>query len=178
LVGAILILSSQSTLGQDQQAIMNLFGAIMGQAIQQALRAEWARVPPDQMFCINLGLSKQGASLQQLISAGVPPNDPRLSGLRATCNRIAGSQLRQDVSCPIQGPSGEFISWCNEDFAQKASDGSITRLNREDAIQMALSDQGTITSLFERGDAKVRRMQMIADGISNGEGTCTKFRLR
>ena len=159
LLSAVLSLSCSAASADDQQAILNLFGEFMGQAIQQSLRAEWAKVPPDQMFCINLGLSKQGASLQQLISAGVAPNDPRLSGLRATCNRISGGQLRQNVSCPIQVSDGEFTSWCNEDFAQKTTDGTITRLNRQDAVQMAFSDAGVITSLFERGDARTRRMQ-------------------
>ena len=79
LLSAVLSLSCSAASADDQQAILNLFGEFMGQAIQQSLRAEWAKVPPDQMFCINLGLSKQGASLQQLISAGVAPNDPRLS---------------------------------------------------------------------------------------------------
>ena len=176
LLGAILgAATSAPVAAQDQRAIINLFGGLIGQAIQQSLRAEWAKIPPDQMSCINLGLSRQGESLQQLISAGVPPNDPRISGLRATCDRIAGSQLKQQISCPVDGPAGQFVSWCDEDFAQEAGDGTVRRLGRPDAIRLAFSDQGVTTSLFERADAQTRRMQMIADGINSGRVPAPNF---
>jgi hypothetical protein len=176
LLAAILgATTSAPVAAQDQRAIINLFGGLIGQAIQQSLRAEWAKFPPDQMSCINFGLSRQGASLQQLISAGVPPDDPRLSGPRATCDRIAGTQLKQQVSCPIEGPAGQFVSWCDEDFAQATSDGTAARLGRQDVIRLAFSDQGVSTSLFERADARTRRMQMIADGINSGRVPSPNF---
>ena len=176
LLAAILgAATSAPVAAQDQRAIINLFGGLIGQAIQQSLRADWAKLPPDQVSCINFGLSRQGASLQQLISAGVPPDDPRLSGLRATCDRIAGTQLKQQVSCPIEGPAGQFVSWCDEDFAQASSDGAVARLGRQDAIRLAFSDQGVSTSLFERADARTRRMQMIADGINSGRVPSPNF---
>jgi hypothetical protein len=176
LLAAVLgAITSTPVAAQDQRAIINLFGGLIGQAIQQSLRTEWAKLPPDQMSCINLGLSRHGASLQQLISSGVPPDDPRLSGLRATCDKIAVSQLKQQISCPVEGPAGQFVSWCDEDFAQETGDGTVARLGRQDAIRLAFSDRGVTTSLFERADARTRRMQMIANGIDSGRVPVPNF---
>jgi hypothetical protein len=176
LLAAVLgAITSTPVAAQDQRAIINLFGGLIGQAIQQSLRTEWAKLPPDQMSCINLGLSRQGASLQQLISSVVPPDDPRLSGLRATCDKIAVSQLKQQISCPVEGPAGQFVSWCDEDFAQETGDGTVARLGRQDAIRLAFSDRGVTTSLFERADARTRRMQMIANGIDSGRVPVPNF---
>ncbi len=53
--------------------------------MQQAVQAEWRKLPPAEISCLDQGLRQQGASVDALVDRGVFPSDPRLSPLLAGC---------------------------------------------------------------------------------------------
>lgn len=70
---------------QNANDFMRMFGGIVQQAMIQAAYAEWRRLPPNELSCLDQGLHQQGASVDALANRGVMPSDPRLSQLRSNC---------------------------------------------------------------------------------------------
>ncbi|WP_316164699.1 MULTISPECIES: hypothetical protein [unclassified Bradyrhizobium] len=72
---------------------MNMFGAIMQSAIAQATQAEWRKLPPTTLTCVDETLRQRGISVQVLANNGVSPSDTRLYDVLTTCR--SQSDLRQ-----------------------------------------------------------------------------------
>jgi hypothetical protein len=70
---------------QNANNLMNLFGGIMQAAIMQAALAEWEKLPPEELSCIDQTLQQRGLSVRSLMQQGVTPLDIRLSDVRALC---------------------------------------------------------------------------------------------
>jgi uncharacterized protein len=168
--GALFLIASIiPSLGQaqDAQAIVNIVGGIMGAAMVQHAREEWSHLPPAEASCLQQGLARHGISYAALARAGVSPSDPRLAEVHAVCDKFAGRALRRNVECPFNGPQGHFITRCDEGFAAETPQGFL-RVSEQDAVASAFSNRPATTSLFERADARSRRLEMIADGITGG----------
>lgn len=58
---------------------------MMRAAIIDHARAEWSKIPPDELSCVKQSLQQQGYSIDGLIQDGVVPGDPRVSGIRSGC---------------------------------------------------------------------------------------------
>jgi hypothetical protein len=70
---------------QNANNFMNLFGGIMQAAIMQAALAEWQKLPPAELSCIDETLQQRGLSVRSLMQQGITPLDIRLADLRASC---------------------------------------------------------------------------------------------
>jgi hypothetical protein len=61
----------------------------------QATQAAWAKLPSEEVGCINDALHQQGGSVEALIQMGVLPSDPRLANERSTCQKQSERQEPQ-----------------------------------------------------------------------------------
>jgi uncharacterized protein len=154
---------------QNSQGILNLFGGAMGAAMVQSVRAEWSRLPADELNCIQAAVAQQGGSIERLIQNGIQPNDPRISRVRQSCENILFRELRTNIECQMNTPAGQVTSFCDEDYARNIGQGSFQRISKSDAAVAARDGQPPITALFERADAHSRReqMQMTAANLAN-----------
>jgi TPR repeat protein/uncharacterized protein len=81
----VLIVGGSAASGQSASDIVNLFSGLVGSAISQATLAEWRRVPPDELQCIDQRLRQDGFSVRGAIQQSIVPNDPRLASVRLAC---------------------------------------------------------------------------------------------
>jgi len=70
----------------------------MQPATVQATQAAWAKLPSNEVGCINDALYQQGGSLEALIQRGVLPSDPRLANERSNCQKQPERQGPQPTS--------------------------------------------------------------------------------
>ena len=70
---------------QSAREIMDLFGGVMRSAIAQAAQAEWRKLPPAEMACVDQALRNRNSGLQRIIEQGIAPSHPRVSDIRLTC---------------------------------------------------------------------------------------------
>jgi hypothetical protein len=83
--------------GQNINDLLTIFGGDKQRAPTQA-QAEWRRLPPAEMSCIDHRLRSKGSSVEALIRGGVKPSAARLLELRSSCREFvhglqAGSAL-------------------------------------------------------------------------------------
>jgi TPR repeat protein/uncharacterized protein len=81
----ILAVGTHVTNAQNANDFLNVLGGVMQQAMRQAALAEWQKLPPTEISCLDQSLQQQGQSVNGLITRGVLPSDPRLSELRVRC---------------------------------------------------------------------------------------------
>ena len=67
--------SASPALAQNARDIMGVFGAIMQSTMVQATQAEWRKLPPASLSCVDDTFRQRGISLQALISDGITPSD-------------------------------------------------------------------------------------------------------
>ncbi len=70
---------------QNARDFMNVFGAIMQSAMVQATQAEWRKLPPESVACVDETLRQRGMNVQALISSGIAPSDGRISDVVTNC---------------------------------------------------------------------------------------------
>ena len=79
-------------LAQNARDIMGVFGAIMQSTMVQATQAEWRKLPPASLSCVDETLRRRGIGLQALISEGITPSDSRISPVLMSCRSQAEAQ--------------------------------------------------------------------------------------
>src|SRR5262252_4116959 len=94
------VVTASPCLAQSARDVMNIFGAIMQSAMVQATQAEWRKLPPARLSCVDEALRQRGISLQVLISNGVNPSDTRISDVLASCR--SQSDLQQLANTRFQ----------------------------------------------------------------------------
>ena len=77
----------EGAFAQSGSDIINIFGGLVQTAISQAIQAEWRKIPPAEISCIDENLRQRGTSIGQLAQQGFSPNDARLSDVRSFCRR-------------------------------------------------------------------------------------------
>jgi hypothetical protein len=90
-VGALVIIGvaevTNPANAQNLNDLLRIFGADKQRAPTQA-QAEWHRLPPAEMSCIDQRLRHQGSSVEALIRGGVKPSAARLVELRSSCREF------------------------------------------------------------------------------------------
>jgi hypothetical protein len=74
---------------QNINDLLTIFGGDRQRAARQAAQAEWRRLPPAEMSCIDQGLRRKGSSVEALVRRGVKPSAARLIELRSSCRQSA-----------------------------------------------------------------------------------------
>jgi hypothetical protein len=78
LISFSILVSGGVASGQNANALINMFSGIMQSAMIQAAQAEWRKISPSEIACINQSLRGQGLSVLLLMQHAVSPQDPRL----------------------------------------------------------------------------------------------------
>src|SRR5437870_5651613 len=81
----LLLFSGRNASAQSGREIIDMFGGMLRSVIQQQVIAEWRKLPPDEVTCIDENLRQKGQSLETLFQQGVYPSDPALFVIRAQC---------------------------------------------------------------------------------------------
>ena len=84
---AFAVALNSPVVAQNAGNMINLFGGLMRGALIEGARAEWRKVRPAELACIEQQLLSQGISTAALAQQGVFPNDGRVAGIRANCAR-------------------------------------------------------------------------------------------
>ena len=86
---ALTAIWASNAYAQNAADMMNLFGGLMRGTIVEGARADWRKVRPPELACIEQELQKQGTSTAALTQQGVLPADARIAGIRAGCATAA-----------------------------------------------------------------------------------------
>jgi tetratricopeptide (TPR) repeat protein len=100
------LVNSGPASAQNTNALINMFSGIMQTAMIQAAQAEWRKISPSEIACIDQSLRGQGLSVLLLMQHAISPLDPRLSVVRSTCR----NQFVQQPSIQPQSPPANLAS--------------------------------------------------------------------
>jgi hypothetical protein len=136
---------------QNLNDVLNLLRGAVQQGMKQTAQAEWQKLPPAEISCLDQSLHQQGGSVDALVARGVLPSDPRLSALRSNCRSqtaqnppavttqpspyvvdglALGGRVRFDSQAYQQyqcGPSDKFpgFTWCHAERTEKTNRGEV-----------------------------------------------------
>jgi flagellar biosynthesis GTPase FlhF len=99
------MLCAHEAAAQNSRQVIELFGAIMQTAIEQALLAEWKKLPASQLQCIDEALRQQGQMLQSVIQQGMSPSHPALAYAQAQC----GHQTTASIPEPAPQNTSPYV---------------------------------------------------------------------
>lgn len=146
--------SPQNTIG----AIGNLFGALAQAGAKANAERAWAKVNPQITQCANTMLSGKNVTVDQLIAAGLGPNDQRIAPIINACNAVLTAQLRTNFPCSVTNSKGQQVTTtCNESFAKEV-DGSLVALSIDDVILAAGNGEKITAANFETVEAQQVRL--------------------
>ena len=103
LISVVLAIGQVPATAQSARDIMNIFGTIVQTTMVQATQAQWRKLPPSELSCVEDNLRQRGISLQALTMNGIPPSDPRMTGVVGACKFQAN--LQQPPTVPFQLPA-------------------------------------------------------------------------
>ncbi|CAN5349298.1 hypothetical protein BH11PSE4_BH11PSE4_38380 [soil metagenome] len=89
LVGLLGFAGVSSASAQNLQQIFEGIGRL-GQPRTAATQAEWERMPPGEIACIDSRLRRRRRSINTLIDNGIGPTDNRVAGIVSACRADAG----------------------------------------------------------------------------------------
>jgi hypothetical protein len=97
--------ATNPALAQNINDLLTIFGGDRQRALRHAALAEWRRLPPVEIACIDQGLRQKGSSADALVRRGVKPSAAGLAELRSGCHR-------------------QFVQGVQTETAQRATDAS------------------------------------------------------
>jgi hypothetical protein len=111
---------STSVAAQNINDLLRMFGGVMQQASQQAALAEWRKLPPPEVSCVDQNLRQQGTSVEALIRSGVLPSAPQLAQSRSICHsQFAGQSPSQpSFNCARARTPDELAICSNAELSQ------------------------------------------------------------
>jgi hypothetical protein len=83
--------ATNPALAQNINDLLTIFGGDRQRATRQAAQAEWRRLPPAEITCIDQRLRRKGSSVEALVRRGVKPSAGRLIELRSSCRQFVES---------------------------------------------------------------------------------------
>ncbi len=119
---------------QSDNPLGNILGGFLGAITQQAAKAEWEKLAPAKLQCMELGFKSQNTSIQNLIKGGVKPSDNRLAPYHKICDSVLGRQLRTNFDCSLKLRNGGTLDTkCDEKFVT-VIDGKKQNLEPTEAM--------------------------------------------
>ena len=145
---------NQSTIG----ALGNLFGALAQAGAKAKAEKGWAQVNPQMTQCVNTMLSGKNINVDQLVAAGMAPNDQRIAPIIAACNQFLNSKPRTNFACTVQNAKGQQVATtCNESYAKEVN-GSLVALSGDDVLRAAANGDKLVAANFETVEAQNARL--------------------
>src|SRR5262245_27598548 len=84
-LGLAVLTGTTYVAAQNARDVFNLFSTMMRATIVEGAKAEWNKLPPRELACVDQHLQQRGSSVYNLREQGITPSDARLSNLRAVC---------------------------------------------------------------------------------------------
>lgn len=139
-------------------AIGNLFGALAQAGAKAKAQKGWAQVNPQTTQCVNTMFSSKNVTVDQLIEAGLAPNDKRLAPIMNACNAFLTAQLRTNFPCTVTNAKAEQVeTTCNESFAKEV-DGALVPISGDEVILAAANGEKVSAGNFETEEAQQARL--------------------
>lgn len=174
---------AQTNSGQSAAGgILGLFGTIAQEAAKSNARKKWDQTTPDIKQCVNTMFAAKNISVDQIIAAGIAPNDPRISQLVASCQVIMTTQPKTNFPCNVTNSKGQQVATtCNESFAKEVN-GSLTPISRDEFLRAAGSGEQVQVANFETVAAQNARLAGERKGaesndarLSSNQTACAGF---
>ncbi len=153
--------SAQSNATQDTiGALGNLFGALAQAGAKAKAQKSWAQINPQVAQCVNIAFSGKKITVDQLVAAGLTPEDQRVAPLITFCNAVLTTELKTNFSCTTPNAQGQQVpTMCSEIYARDEN-GGFTQLTQEDFIRaVGASEKATVATL-ETTEANAARLQI------------------
>jgi hypothetical protein len=102
--------ATNPALAQNINDLLTIFGGGRPQATRQAAQAEWRRLPPAEIACIDQRLRRKGSSVEALVRRGVKPSAGRLIELRSSCRQFVESVQTDTAPALARDATGSSTS--------------------------------------------------------------------
>ena len=160
LLAAVQFATGASHAQSGAQVLFGVVGGMMQAARIQAAQEAWQREPELRVLCFERGLAKHNANIRGLISAGITPGDPRLSGIAAECARFEPSALKANYPCTITDENGlQARSLCTQHFARKDGYGPPQPIDVRTAMDLYFSNGSPFVVDFETDAGRQQRVE-------------------
>ena len=90
--------ATNPALAQNINDLLTIFGGDRQRALRHAALAEWRRLSPAEIACIDQGLRQKGSSADALVRRGVKPSAAGLAELRSGCHRQFGQGVQTETA--------------------------------------------------------------------------------
>jgi antitoxin component YwqK of YwqJK toxin-antitoxin module len=129
-----LIISANISSVKAQNDIIKMFGNILGGAVVETTKKEWAKLSPEKLQCMQIGLKIKGAPLENLIKKGIKPSDQRIAAFHKNCDNVLNKKLRTDFQCQLKDKQGNMVNTRCDEYLVIVKNGQISRVNKQQAI--------------------------------------------
>ncbi|RTL77232.1 MAG: superinfection immunity protein [Bradyrhizobiaceae bacterium] len=113
-----------SAKAQIPNELLNGLGGLVQSGMRMAIQAEWERISPAEVGCIDRQLQQQGSSINRVIASGVGPADNRLASARSKC------RSNPSVQVSGEGPSFNCGAASRPDEIAICSSSELSALDR------------------------------------------------
>jgi len=135
--------------------------------VEQAWEAIFSRLNSDQGACVKLGLNARQIKFKSIDPNEqlVAPNDPKSKAVLDSCDRffqarrVWGSQSQAEFACHING----VRSICEGVYAVQGSDGQLSVISLEEAINNHFDNKAWTTGQKEKASARESRLKTEED---------------
>ncbi len=172
---------TESASAQGARSILDYFRGTQPAATQPSRPSEWAKIPANELDCIDQELRKEGTSAKALRQRGVAPTDERVAKLRSECRKQlsqaaqpARAQSSSDFvvdglalgsRAPTEHPSySAFQCSPSEVFA------GLTWCQRVQRERTGARERSTSTSILHHPDGRAAYVNRVSEPVVYGAG--------
>ena len=143
-------------LAQNINDLLTIFGGDRQRAARHA-QAEWRRLPPAEMACIDQRLRRKGSSVEALVRRGVKPSAARLIELRSSCRQFVEGVQTDTAPALARDATGSSTPTVPASNPTEPKDAGVTLPSSAESVgPVAECEQGNVElkdSLPESGMA-------------------------
>ena len=133
--------ATNPALAQNINDLLTIFGGGRPQATRQAAQAEWRRLPPAEIACIDQRLRRKGSSVEALVRRGVKPSAGRLIELRSSCRQFVESVQTDTAPALARDATGSSTSTIPASNPTEPKDAGATLLSSAEPVGPVAEEQ-------------------------------------
>jgi hypothetical protein len=139
--------ATNPALAQNINDLLTIFGGGRPQGTRQAAQAEWRRLPPAEIACIDQRLQRKGSSVEALVRRGVKPSAGRLIELRSSCRQFVESVQTDTAPALARDATGSSTSTIPASNPTEPKDAGATLLSSAEPVGPVAEEQVQKTTL-------------------------------
>ena len=133
--------ATNPALAQNINDLLTIFGGGRPQATRQAAQAEWRRLPPAEIACIDQRLRRKGSSVEALVRRGVKPSAGRLIELRSSCRQFVESVQTDTAPALARDATGSSTSTVPASNPTEPKDAGVTLPSSAESVGPVAEEQ-------------------------------------